>query len=866
MLSVDFMLHTERSLLLFAVLWCLANQNANAQVLEFDRDVRPILSEHCFACHGPDASKLKAGLRMDRKESVFSQLESGATAVVTGLPNDSEMIRRIGSHDPEQVMPPPEEGKALTTIKIETLRRWVQEGAPWTNHWSFEMVKAPVVPRENLAAGTVSNPIDAFVLSKLQSQGLSQSPKETKEKLLRRVSLDLTGIPPSLHDVKEFLNDDSHTAFETVVDRLLNSIHFGERMAMPWLDLARYGDTSGYHNDSLRDMWLWREWVINAFNSNKPFDQFTIEQLAGDLVPEASIQQKVASGFHRNVMTSDEGGLIDAEYRNLYVVDRIATTGVTWLGMTVACAQCHDHKYDPITQADFYKLYAFFNNVPENGKDGVRDRNPMPYLRIISESEEEQLALHERNLIDANRKLSELTKELPEKQQVWEREFVSGKSQTELPSASSNLSLDEKGGSVECKEIVGLAAIPAADRSQKQKEQLEKYFRQTQVPDFAVLQKSVDDLKKIKEDYERTLPNTMVMSEMEKPRDTFIKVRGNYDQDGTKVESAVPAFLPQIAKPVDDKPLNRLSLAKWLVAPEHPLTARVTVNRWWAMLFGTGIVKTLNDFGAQGERPSHPELLDWLATDLMRDWNTKRVLKQIVLSATYQQSSQVSATLLARDQENRLLARGPRQRLDAEILRDNALAIGGILNPTIGGKSIKPSQPEGTWEINEMSGYKYEKSQGADLYRRGLYVYWRRSTVYPSFVTLDAPTREFCVSQRAKTSTPLQSLVLMNDPVFVEAARAFAQRILAEPNLDDTARVVFAWRLALTRSPNAAERSILTRMLEQQQTTYRNDMEAAMRLVAIGDLPKPANLDDRELAAWTAFSNVILNLNETISN
>ena len=867
MLSGDFMLHTERSLLLFAVLWCLANQNANAQVLEFDRDVRPILSEHCFACHGPDASKLKAGLRMDRKESVFSQLESGATAVVTGSPNDSEMIRRIGSHDPEQVMPPPEEGKALTTIKIETLRRWVHEGAPWTNHWSFEMIKAPVVPRENLAAGTVSNPIDSFVLSKLQSQGLSQSPKETKERLLRRVSLDLTGIPPSLHDVKEFLNDDSHTAFETVVDRLLNSIHFGERMAMPWLDLARYGDTSGYHNDSLRDMWLWREWVINAFNSNKPFDQFTIEQLAGDLVPEASIQQKVASGFHRNVMTSDEGGLIDAEYRNLYVVDRIATTGVTWLGMTVACAQCHDHKYDPITQADFYKLYAFFNNVPENGKDGVRDRNPMPYLRIISKSEEEQLALHERNLIDANRKLSELTKELPEKQQVWEREFVSGKSQTELPSASSNLPLDEKGdGSVEYKEIVGLAAIPAADRSQKQKEQLEKYFRQTQVPDFAVLQKSVDDLKKIKEDYERTLPNTMVMSEMEKPRDTFIKVRGNYDQDGTKVESAVPAFLPQIAKPVDDKPLNRLSLAKWLVAPEHPLTARVTVNRWWAMLFGTGIVKTLNDFGAQGERPSHPELLDWLATDLMRDWNTKRVLKQIVLSATYQQSSQVSATLLARDQENRLLARGPRQRLDAEILRDNALAIGGILNPTIGGKSIKPSQPEGTWEINEMSGYKYEKSQGADLYRRGLYVYWRRSTVYPSFVALDAPTREFCVSQRAKTSTPLQSLVLMNDPVFVEAARAFAQRILAEPNLDDTARVVFAWRLALTRSPNAAERSILTRMLEQQQTTYRNDMEAAKRLVAIGDLPKPANLDDRELAAWTAFSNVILNLNETISN
>ena len=376
----------------------------------------------------------------------------------------------------------------------------------------------------------------------------------------------------------------------------------------------------------------------------------------------------------------------------------------------------------------------------------------------------------------------------------------------------------------------------------------------------------MNELKKTKEDFERTLPNTMVMSEMEKPRETFIKVRGNYDQDGTKVEAAVPAFLPQIAKQVDDKPLNRLSLAKWLVAPEHPLTARVSVNRWWAMLFGTGLVKTLNDFGSQGERPSHPELLDWLAADWMRDWNTKRVLKQIVLSATYQQSSNVSSTLLARDQENRLLARGPRQRLDAEILRDNALAIGGILNPTIGGKSIKPSQPEGTWEINEMSGYKYEKSLGADLYRRGLYVYWRRSTVYPSFVTFDAPTREFCVSQRAKTSTPLQSLVLMNDPVFVEAARAFAQRILKEPNTDDSGRVSLAWRLALARSPNATERSILTRILEQQLATYRKDIEAAKKLVAIGDLPKPDNLDECELAAWTAFSNVILNLNETISN
>ena len=474
----------------------------------------------------------------------------------------------------------------------------------------------------------------------------------------------------------------------------------------------------------------------------------------------------------------------------------------------------------------------------------------MPYLRVISAKEEEKLSQHENELKAADLKLAELTKTLSEKQLDWERELVASDSVASVSAAETNR----------------LVTIPAADRTKSQKEQIEKFFRQTRVPELAILQKSVTDLRKAKEDYERSLPNTMVMSEMDKPRDTFIKVRGNYDQDGTKVESAVPAFLPQITKLIDDKQLNRLSLANWLVTPEHPLTARVTINRWWAMLFGAGLVKTLNDFGSQGERPSHPELLDWLAADLMRDWNTKRAIKQIVLSATYQQASQVSPVLLARDHENRLLARGPRQRLDAEFLRDNALAIGGILNPKIGGKSIKPFQPEGTWEINEMSGYKYEKSKGDDLYRRGLYVYWRRSTVYPSFVTLDAPTREFCVSQRAKTSTPLQSLVLMNDPVFVEAARAFAQRILSEPNLDDAGRITYAWKLALTRTPTATERAILSRTLEQQQATYRSDLDAAKKLIAVGDLPKPANLDDGDLAAWTAFSNVILNLNETISN
>ena len=1025
--------------------------------INFDREIQPILSEHCYACHGPDAGKLKAGLRLDLKQSVFGPLESGATAVVSGNPGESELVRRIHSIDADEIMPPPDTGKPLSPAQITALEKWVASGAGWSNHWSFERIVSPPLPSAG-APGRVHNPIDSFVLAKLESQGLTQSPQETKERLIRRASLDLTGLPPTIKEVDDFLADDSPLAFERVVDRLLSSQHFGERLALPWLDLARYGDTSGYHNDSLRDMWLWREWVIGAFNKNIPFNQFTIEQLAGDLLPGATIDQQVASGFHRNVMTSDEGGLIDAEYRNLYVVDRIATTGVTWLGMTIACAQCHDHKYDPMTQKDYYAFYAFFNNVPENGKDGVRDRNPQPFLSVPTESQQMQQKQYAEQLSASETQLAELTKTLPEKQTAWEQSLVAAGQTIAAaipPIADVHFALDENGngrqadgsellakaeGSVQFDEgIVGrsfkpaktgwfeygetfnfdkdqafsvaaylmvtpeggapfgkmndadgargwdvefhglrpsvhlinrfpgdaihiqadedlpadtfthlsftydgsgkaaglklyvngglakssvkidsltgsilsgtpfsigrrsgssvafagrvddlrvykraltaeevaalnsaqtlrIVGAPLEQRTAKQQEQLEKFFRQTQVPQFAGLQKSVADLRKTKEDFAASIPNTMVMSEMEKPRETFIKVRGNYDQDGEKVTAAVPNFLPQVAVLPDGKPLNRLHLAEWLVSPEHPLTARVTMNRWWAMLFGTGIVKTLNDFGSQGERPTHPELLDWLAADLQRDWDTKRVIKQIVLSATYQQSSQVSRELITRDQENRLLARGPRQRLDAEAIRDNSLAIAGILNPAIGGKSIKPAQPAGTWEINEMGGYPYDKSKGADLYRRGLYVYWRRSTVYPSFVTLDAPTREFCVAQRAKTSTPLQSLVLMNDPVFVEAARAFAQRLLAEPNLDNSARTRLAWRTALSRAPSESEHAILNRTLEQQLVTYRNDKEAAKKLVAVGDLAKPESVDESELAAWTALSNVILNLNETISN
>jgi len=1033
---------------------------ANAVVVDFNRQIRPILSDHCFACHGPDKNALQGDLRLDDREHVFRAAQSGLVPVIAGDVAGSELVRRVRSQDASTQMPPPETGKPLSAEEITLLEQWIGQGAGWSEHWAFAPVQSPSIPREGLALGEIHNPIDAFVLQRLAAEGLAQGPRESRERLIRRASLDLTGLPPTIDEVQAFLFDRSPQAFETVVDRLLGSQHFGERLALPWLDLARYGDTSGYHNDSLRDMWLWRQWVIEAFNANMPFDQFTIEQLAGDLLPAATLTQRVASGFHRNVMTSDEGGLIDAEYRNLYVVDRVATTGVTWLGMTVACAQCHDHKYDPLSQSDFYRLYAFFNNVPENGKDGVRDRNPVPFLSVPTAEQEAAQREIDGRLQEAQQRLANLRAQLPERQSAWEAKLATAGEPPQPPAAIASFPLDgsadgassnspaivpqvqgtpvfgegvqgesfhtdgtnwfeygerfgfEKdqpfsvsafvwvtpgGGSPFGKmddgngargwdvEFHGLrpsvhlihrwpedvihlqadedlpantwthlaltydgsgkaaglrlyidgslakatirkdalegtirneipfcigrrgptstpftgridelriddcavgadqiAALGAADvfrivrkipgeRSEGETKRLASFFERTEGTEIATLQAEIAAMVQQRDELLRAIPNTMVMAEMEKPRETFIKVRGNYDADGELVVPGGPAFLPPILSSADPQEspstrLTRLDLARWLVADTHPLTARVAVNRLWAMLFGTGIVKTLNDFGSQGEAPSHPELLDWLATDLRRDWDIKRVIKQMVMSATYQQSARVSPELLARDAENRLLARGPRQRLDAELIRDNALSIAGILNPRLGGRSIKPAQPAGTWEINEMSGYGYEKSQGDDLYRRGLYVYWRRSTVYPSFVTLDAPTREFCVAQRAKTSTPLQSLVLMNDPVFVEAARGLGQRILSEGEPTREARLQRLWQFALARTPSPAEMAILTRTLAQLETTYQHDTAGARGLAAVGDLPKPTAIDDVELAIWTAMSNMILNLNETITN
>jgi hypothetical protein len=585
--------------------------------------------------------------------------------------------------------------------------------------------------------------------------------------------------------VDTFLADRSPDAAEKLVERLLASPHYGERMAQQWLDLARCADTNGYRLDNHRDMWLYRDWVIAAFNANKPFDAFTIEQLAGDLLPGATVAQRVATGFHRNTMVNFGNGSDPREYLAKAVIDRVSTTASVWLGSTLACAQCHDHKYDPFTQRDFYRFYAFFNNVPEKGLDGDKG-SPVPILRVPSPEQEAQLAALRRDLAQ----------------------------------------LDAR----------------------------------SQPREFARLKQTEADLL-------QSIPTAMVMEEMARPRMTRVLLRGDYLSEGEVVTPGVPASLPPLRP---GAPANRLGLARWLIDPANPLTSRVAVNRAWQLFFGTGLVRTADDFGSQGEPPSHPELLDWLAAEFIASgWDVKALHRLIVTSATYRQSSRVSAEQRARDPHNRLLARGPRFRLDAEAVRDNALAISGLLHRTIGGPSVRPYQPAGLWEQVAVGGnyssQTYAQSKGRDLYRRGLYTYWKRSLPHPSLVAFDAPSREACTVVRSRTNTPLQALVLLNDPTYLEAARALAQRTLCEGGAAPGDRLTYAFRLCTARRPTAQELAILTRILDQQLLTYRQDRASAEALSRVGESERAGGLDARELGAWTAVANVLLNLDETIS-
>jgi hypothetical protein len=765
---------------------------APSNAIDFNRDIRPILANHCYSCHGPDSNKRKAGLRLDVREDALRALPSGGAAILPGNRSKSRLYERIAAKRERERMPPRSTGKSLSPAEIELLGRWIDEGARWAKHWAYvspRRTPPPTVKNKDWPR----NPVDHFILARLEKEKLQPSPEADRVTLLRRVSLDLTGLPPTIGEVEAFLADKSPNAYEKVVERLLASPHYGERMAQPWLDLARYADTNGYRLDNHRDVWKYRDWVIGAFNANMPFDQFTVEQLAGDLLPHATREQKIATGFNRNTMVNFGNGSNPKEYLAKAVMDRVSTTATVWLGTTLGCAQCHDHKYDPFSQKDFYRFYAFFNNVPEKGLDGAHS-NPVPSILAPSPEQEKQLA-------DLRGQLARLDARIK----------TTGKSPALL---KKHAHLKKAEGEL-------LAAVPAA----------------------------------------------MVMEEMPQPRVTRVLIRGDFLSEGEVVTAGVPAdLLPWPA----GAPANRLGLAQWLTDPRHPLTARVTVNRFWQMLFGAGLVKTSDDFGAQGELPSHPELLDWLATEFIdRKWDVKGMLKLIVTSATYRQSSHTSRLLQEKDPHNRLLARGARVRLDAEAIRDNALAISGLLRTRIGGPSVRPYQPVGLWEQiavgGDYSSQKYVQSKGDDLYRRGLYTYWKRSLPYPALATFDAPTRELCTALRPRTNTPLQALVLLNDPTYLEAARVLAQRVLTEGSAGFSNRVGYAFKLCTGRTPTAREVSVLKRVYQQRLADYREDHKAAEELVGVGESKRPAGLEVSELAAWTTVANLLLNLDETIT-
>lgn len=761
------------TLLLLLIFVLPAAPQALAEV-DFNRDVLPILSDKCFHCHGPDNETREADLRLDVQDDMFGERD-GHKIVSPGNSQQSELVQRIRSQDADQRMPPADSKRQLSPAEIDVLTAWVDEGAKWTKHWAFEVPRRAALPSVRQIEWT-RNAIDHFVLNRLEVESLAPSPPASRETLIRRVTLDLTGLPPDPDEIDAFLNDDSPNSYERLVERLLASPRYGEHMARPWLDAARYADTDGYQNDRTRYMWPWRDWVIMALNDNMPFDQFTIEQLAGDLLPDATLFQQIATGFGRNHRINSEGGSIPEEWAVEYVVDRIDTVGTVWLGLTLGCARCHDHKYDPLTQRDYYRLFAFFNNVPEWGL-GPNNGNSPPFIT--------------------------------------------------LPKAWPHLSADEN------------RLIPPAPFK----------LNTTQT---SVVRPNPGGPETV-----------MVMQELPEPRDTYLLKRGQYNQ-ADKSEALHPAIPVSLSGREDADFTNRLDLAHWLVSPSNPLTARVTINRYWQMLFGLGFVRTSENFGIQGESPSHPELLDWLADEFIRlNWDPKATQRLMVTSATYRQASAASDGLRTRDPENRLLARGPRERLSAHQIRDQALAIGGLLSDKIGGESVKPYMPPGIWE--SISNNKYVQDRGESLYRRSLYTYWRRTIPPPTMLTFNAAEREVCIVQKGHTNSPLQALTLMNNVAFVEASRMMAERILREGGGTLDQQIAYGFRLAIARYPSSRELKLLKEVYDEFLSTYEDDRSAADRLLTVGEFPRAKGLDSVQLAAMTMLASTIMNLDEAVT-
>ena len=848
-----------------AALGCPAKLFAESP--EYNRDIRPILSSHCFQCHGFDAKQRQAGLRLDVREQATTAADSGLIAIVPGMPEQSELLRRIDSHDADERMPPATTKKELTDRQRRLLRQWIQDGAAYETHWSFTPPKRPRPPEVGATAWPRGD-IDRFVLAALEERGLAPSPEADRVTLVRRLSLDLTGLPPTPAIVDAFVADQRPDAYERLVEQFFQSPHHGERMAMDWLDAARYADTHGFHIDSGRDMSRWRRWVIDAFNQNLPFDRFTVEQLAGDLLPGATDEQKIASGFNRNHMINFEGGAIPEEYHNAYIVDRVNTTGAVWLGLTIGCAQCHDHKYDPITQREYYQFYAFFYNVPERGLDGAKG-NASPVLRLPTPEQRAELNQLSEMIARLDKELAAPLPQVDAEQATWEQAIFD-----RIRSGGDAPKPNEGAGAATPpdppKTILDLVAKTATERDSQDQSALRKYFRSEVSPVTKPQYLELSQLQQRRAAVEEQVGTTMIMEEMPQPRETFVLMRGQYDRPGERVTAATPSMLPPLPS---GAPPSRLGLAQWLVDPRHPLVARVIVNRYWQMFFGVGLVKTSEDLGSQGEWPSHPELLDYLATDFSNNgWDVRSILRKIVLSATYRQSSSCDVGLRNADPENRWLARGPRFRLQAELIRDQALAASGLLDRRIGGPSVNPYQPPGLWEElmsradgDNWTAQKYTQSHGADLYRRSMYTFWKRTSPPAQLATFDAPDRETCVLRRARTNTPLQALVLMNDPTYVEAARKLAESVLQEPGLTDVDRLTRMTRLVLVREPTEMERHLLSRLIEEQQTIFSADREAAEKLLAVGESPRDSMLDTPRHAAWTVAASALLNLDEAVT-
>jgi hypothetical protein len=750
--------------------------------LDYRRDIRPILAANCFPCHGQDEKKRQAGLRLDVPEAAYGKSAEGHTAVVPGKPQSSALYMRITAKTALK-MPPEKSGKRLTGEEIAVLTRWIAGGARYAPHWAFQKPRRPVAPNVKNARWT-RNAIDFFILARLEREGLAPSPEADRYTLIRRLSLDLIGLPPTPQEGDAFAADRSPDAYEKLVDRLLASPRFGEKWARMWLDVARYADSAGYGSDPLRpNLWPYRDWVIHAFNTDLPYDRFLIEQIAGDLLPNPTQEQKVATAFHRNTMTNTEGGTDREEFRTAAVKDRSITTAQAVMGLTLGCAQCHSHKFDPITNREFYRFMAFFNQTEDNDQPDER-----PTMPLLSEAQQNRMAALKA-------------------------------------------------------EIATLEKTPPATPEAK-----------------AEMEKKRKALAEIKP------TNLPVMKELptEKRRPSHVLVLGNFLLKAEPVEPGVPAAFHKMPA---GAPMNRLGLAQWLVSRDNPLTARVAVNRLWAQLFGTGIVETEEDFGQQGALPSHPELLDWLAVEFMdRGWDIKGLLKLIVTSATYRQSSRVDPIVWERDPRNRLLSRYPRRRLAAENVRDQALALSGLLSDKIGGPSVFPPQPSGLWQAAFNGERNYPTSTGEDRYRRGLYTFWRRTVPPPSLATFDAPSREICTLRRIHTNTPLQALVTLNDPAYVEMAQAMGRRIVKEGGATVDSRIRYGLRLALSRPPRDAQTAPLRTLYAQEVARYRSDPEAARKLATDPLGPLPAGMDPAEMAAWTVLSNVLLNLDSVLTN